>query len=96
MLYLHELSELLNEPNCLNSIILPNLELVIEMIEKNIFRPFPVLKQAVPVTEGLNANGDDDMIIDPSWDHYQVNNIVFLIKLYLYIANLRIFSSINQ
>lgn len=38
------------------SVILPHLDVVIEMIEKNIFRPLPVLKKAGP--PGEEVGGD--------------------------------------
>jgi serine/threonine-protein phosphatase 2A regulatory subunit B' len=69
--YLQEFTELVNDQNCLTAIILPNLEIVIEMIEKNIFRPLPILKKAPPPSEGMNAAEEDDILIDPSWAHFQ-------------------------
>ena len=42
------------------------------MIEKNIFRPLPILKKAPPPSEGMSAMEEDDILIDPSWAHYQV------------------------
>jgi serine/threonine-protein phosphatase 2A regulatory subunit B' len=40
-----------------------------EMIEKNIFRPLPVLKKQ----GGTGENGieDEEMVIDPEWPHLQ-------------------------
>ena len=38
------------------SVIIPHLDVVIEMIEKNIFRPLPVLKKAGP--PGEEVGGD--------------------------------------
>lgn len=42
-----------------------------EMIEKNIFRPLPILKKAAPPSEGIGAMEEDDLLIDPSWAHFQ-------------------------
>ena len=75
---MQEFSDLLNEQNCVSSLIIPHLDLVIEMIEKNIFRPLPVLKK----TAGNNDSGmdaEDDVLIDPAWPHLQVNNLSNLI-----------------
>lgn len=49
---------------------MPQLEGVMSMIEKNLFRPLPVLKK-------LGASGElgmdeDELLIDPSWTHLQV------------------------
>lgn len=52
----------------MGSVILPHLDVVIEMIEKNIFRPLPVLKKAGP--PGEEVGGDiDDVLVDPAWPH---------------------------
>ena len=42
-----------------------------EMIEKNLFRPLPVLKKAPPPSEGMNVMEEEDFLIDPSWPHLQ-------------------------
>lgn len=42
------------------SVIIPHIDLVIEMIEKNIFRPLPVLKKAGPPGEGV---GMDEVLV---------------------------------
>jgi len=61
------LSELLNEPNYFVSLIIPHLDLVIEMIEKNIFRPLPVLKKAnAPSEIGME---EDEILVDLAWPH---------------------------
>jgi serine/threonine-protein phosphatase 2A regulatory subunit B' len=44
--YLHDLGDCLNNQSVMTSVIIPHLDVVIEMIEKNIFRPLPVLKKA--------------------------------------------------
>ncbi len=70
MNYLGELSELLNDQNMVSSIIIPNLDHVMEMVEKNIFRPLPVIKKSgAPAEPGME---DDEVIVDPSWPHLQV------------------------
>jgi serine/threonine-protein phosphatase 2A regulatory subunit B' len=51
----------------MSSLIIPNIKLVIEMIEKNIFRPLPVLKKAAPPAEiGME---EIEVLVDPSWPH---------------------------
>jgi serine/threonine-protein phosphatase 2A regulatory subunit B' len=42
---LQELFELLKEQNFVMNLVVPHLDLIIEMIEKNIFRPLPILKK---------------------------------------------------
>jgi serine/threonine-protein phosphatase 2A regulatory subunit B' len=54
--YLHELGDYLTDQNCVVSVIIPHIDLVIEMIEKNIFRPLPVLKKAGPPGEGVGMD----------------------------------------
>lgn len=44
--YLQEFSDYLSDQNCMSTVIIPHLDLVINMIEKNIFRPLPILKKA--------------------------------------------------
>jgi len=89
---LQEFTELVNDQNCLTAIILPNLEIVIEMIEKNIFRPLPILKKAPPPSEGMNAAEEDDILIDPSWAHFQVIFQKKVLNFTIFIkADLRIF-----
>jgi len=47
--------------------IIPHLDLVIDMIEKNIFRPLPILKK----TSGPSEIDMDEIevLIDPAWPH---------------------------
>ena len=40
-----------------------------EMIEKNIFRPLPVLKKQGGT--GENGMEDEELVIDPEWPHLQ-------------------------
>ena len=44
--YFQEFSDYLTDQNCMSTVIVPHLDLVINMIEKNIFRPLPILKKA--------------------------------------------------
>lgn len=51
-------------------LIIPHLDLIMEMIQKNIFRPLPVLKKAGAAGETVDE--DEEIIIDPAWPHLQV------------------------
>ncbi len=58
---------MLNEPNYFVTLIIPHLDIVIEMIEKNIFRPLPVLKKSGQPTEiGME---EDEVLVDVAWPH---------------------------
>ena len=49
------------------NLVIPHLDLVVEMIEKNIFRPLPVLKKANGPTEvGME---EEEVLTDPAWPH---------------------------
>lgn len=66
---LNELSEMLGNQNLVNNLVIPNLEQVMDMIQKNIFRPLPVVKKQGAAGEmGMD---DDEVIFDPSWPHLQ-------------------------
>jgi serine/threonine-protein phosphatase 2A regulatory subunit B' len=67
--YLSELSELLNDQTMVANLVIPHLDHVMEMIEKNIFRPLPVIKKSgAPSEPGME---DEEVIVDPSWPHLQ-------------------------
>lgn len=67
---LNDLQEMISNQNLMQSLILPNLELVIAMVKRNLFRPLPIVKkQGVSGENG--ANDDDEVIVDPSWPHLQ-------------------------
>mmetsp|Transcript_2968 Transcript_2968/g.2557 ORF Transcript_2968/g.2557 Transcript_2968/m.2557 type:complete len:198 (+) Transcript_2968:268-861(+) len=67
-MYLNELSEMLNDGNVTANIIMPNIENIIEMIEKNIFRPLPIVKKQAGATE---TGDEDEVLVDPAWPHLQ-------------------------
>lgn len=54
----------------MSTIIIPHLDLVVDMIEKNIFRPLPILKKAGLPGEGVGME-DDELLVDPAWPHLQ-------------------------
>lgn len=67
--YLAELTEILGNQNMVNSLVVPNLEPIMDMIQKNIFRPLPIVKK-----QGAGADVEiegDEVILDPSWPHLQ-------------------------
>ena len=47
--------------------IVPHLDMVMEMIEKNIFRPLPVLKKSgAPSEIGME---EEEVLVDLAWPH---------------------------
>ena len=75
MNYLQELSELLNDQNNVINFVIPHLDHVMEMIEKNIFRPLPVIKKtSAPAEMGVD---EDEVIVDPAWLHLGVTFSLF-------------------
>lgn len=69
---LQELREFLNDSKNVATYVLPHLELVFEMVRKNIFRPLPMDKKSAdklgPSETGVE---DEDIVIDPAWPHLQ-------------------------
>jgi serine/threonine-protein phosphatase 2A regulatory subunit B' len=61
---------MLNDQNMVVNTVIPHLETVIHMIEKNIFRPLPIIKKTnAPSEMGVE---EEEVILDPSWPHLQV------------------------
>lgn len=67
-MYLQDLSELLNDPNNFQHLVIPHLDLIIEMIEKNIFRPLPILKKQNQPSESGGID-EDEQLVDLTWPH---------------------------
>ena len=67
--YFQEFSEILADQSTVVNLVIPHLDLVMEMIEKNIFRPLPVLKKQGGT--GENGMEDEELVIDPEWPHLQ-------------------------
>ncbi|OMJ76117.1 hypothetical protein SteCoe_24559 [Stentor coeruleus] len=69
---LQELREFLNDTKNVATYVLPHLDIVLEMIRKNIFRPLPMDKKSAdklgPSETGVE---DQDIVIDPAWPHLQ-------------------------
>jgi len=66
---INELQQMLSDQKNVATLILPNLDEVMQMIEKNIFRPLPsVKKQNLGVSE-TGVESEDE--VDPAWPHLQ-------------------------
>ncbi|CAG9325210.1 unnamed protein product [Blepharisma stoltei] len=71
---LQNLREFLNDSKNVAQYVIPHLDLVIDMIKKNIFRPLPMDKKGgdkLGPGEAQAEGGDEDMVIDPAWPHLQ-------------------------
>lgn len=66
--YISELSDLLSNQHNMINLVIPNLESVMEMIQKNIFRPLPVVKKGTVAEMGIE---EEENTVDPSWPHLQ-------------------------
>lgn len=75
--YLADIQEYLNNQNYVNNLFIPNIELVMEMIQKNIFRPLPVVKKQGVVGEMIGVE-EEELILDPSWNHLQPVYEIFM------------------
>ena len=61
---------MLSDQKCVISIVIPNLGMAMNMIEKNIFRPLPNKKKS-----GLSMSEtgiEQEEQVDPSWMYLQV------------------------
>ncbi len=63
------MSELIADQNTFVSLVLPHLDQVIEMIEKNIFRPLPILRKQNNPSEVNDI--EDEPLVDVAWPHLQ-------------------------
>ncbi|CAG9330485.1 unnamed protein product [Blepharisma stoltei] len=70
---LQELKEFLNDSKNVAQYVIPHLDLVIDMIKKNIFRPLPMDKKGGEKLSPGEGGGvdDEDIVIDPAWPHLQ-------------------------
>jgi serine/threonine-protein phosphatase 2A regulatory subunit B' len=65
-----ELQSLLQEQKSVMQLIIPNLDEVMQMIEKNIFRPLPNVKKNAGLS--FSETGiEQEEEVDPSWPHLQ-------------------------
>jgi serine/threonine-protein phosphatase 2A regulatory subunit B' len=75
---INELIEMLNDQRSVASLFIPHIDIVMEMITKNIFRPLPSLKRNINL--GMSETGveSDEQESDPSWPHIRGVYEIFL------------------
>lgn len=59
---------MLSDQKNVATLIIPNLDEVMQMIEKNIFRPLPNVKKS---NLGFSETGIEQEEVDPAWPHLQ-------------------------
>ena len=64
-----ELQMMLQDQKNVSSLIIPNLDEVMQMIEKNIFRPLPNVKRSNLSFAETGIDQEEEM--DPAWPHLQ-------------------------
>jgi serine/threonine-protein phosphatase 2A regulatory subunit B' len=76
---INELIEMLNDQRMVTSLFIPHIDLVMEMITKNIFRPLPSLKKN-NINLAMQETGvdTDEVESDPSWPHIRGVYEIFL------------------
>lgn len=75
----NELIEMLNDQRMVTSLFIPHIEIVMEMITKNIFRPLPSLKRN-NINLGMSETGveTEEQESDPSWTYIRGIYEIFL------------------
>lgn len=64
---INELQQMLSDQKNVATLIIPNLDEVMQMIEKNIFRPLPNVKKT---NLGFSETGiEQEDEVDPAWPH---------------------------
>ena len=58
---------MLGDQKNVSSLIIPNLDEVMQMIEKNIFRPLPLVKKNNLAFSETGIDQEEEM--DPAWPH---------------------------
>jgi serine/threonine-protein phosphatase 2A regulatory subunit B' len=66
---INELQNLLQDQKSVIQLIIPNLDNVVQMIEKNIFRPLPNVKKSNLAFSETGIEQEEE--VDPSWPHLQ-------------------------
>lgn len=66
---INELQNLLQDQKSVVQLIIPNLDNVMQMIEKNIFRPLPNVKKSNLAFSETGIEQEEE--VDPSWPHLQ-------------------------
>ena len=74
-----EILEMLNDQKIVTSLFIPQMDLLMETITKNIFRPLPCLKRN-SMALGMSDTGveNDEQESDPSWPHIRGIYDIFL------------------
>ncbi len=70
---INELIEMLNDQRLVTSLFIPHIDLTMEVVTKNIFRPLPCLKKN-NINLGLAETGveTEEQESDPTWPHIRV------------------------
>ena len=66
---INEIQQLLQDQKQVVTLIIPNLDDVMTMIEKNIFRPLPNVKKQNLAFSETGVEAEDE--VDPAWPHLQ-------------------------
>ena len=66
---INELQNLLQDQKSVVQLIIPNLDTVMQMIERNIFRPLPNVKKSNLAFSETGIEQEEE--VDPSWPHLQ-------------------------
>jgi serine/threonine-protein phosphatase 2A regulatory subunit B' len=76
---INELIEMLNDQRLVATLFIPHIDMVMEMITKNIFRPLPSLKRN-NINLGMSETGveAEEQESDPSWPHIRGIYEIFL------------------
>lgn len=76
---INEITEMLNDQKLVTSLFIPQMDLLMETITKNIFRPLPCLKRN-SIALGMSDTGVDneEQESDPSWPHIRGIYEIFL------------------
>jgi len=79
MTAINELIEMLSDQRHVTTLFIPNIELVIEMITKNIFRPLPLLRRN-DINVGVSETGveTEEQETDPAWPYLRGIYEIFL------------------
>ena len=69
----------IEDDRCMDSLIVPNLDKVMEMVEKNIFRPLPNIKRLD--LDKRETGIEQEEVVDPAWPYLQGVFEIFLMIL---------------
>ena len=66
---INEIQQMLQDQKSVVSLIIPNLDDVMTMVEKNIFRPLPIFKRGNLAFSETGVEQEEE--VEPSWPHIQ-------------------------